>query len=221
MTKQKIVEEAARRLGDQSDEFVTEVKDAFDFLLADLALSECVADLRQVKGDAKLNANWQSYDAGDFCGLPSGTYPERIYSLKVHAWQGEGLRQVADWEYDAIRVTTGEGASGRPFAWRVWPNPRNLQVWPPADEAAAMDNVEVVYDKPVTLVGDGDELSEFRFSDMETLVYGLQSRGVGFKDEHGASDLQLALSYYERGKAQIYARNHKHREVRDIRAQGW
>lgn len=219
-TRTEIVTEAARRLGDQSSDFVAEVNSAFDYVLADLALEGCIQDLRKVASSAVTVTSQINYDTRTLCGLSSPHYPSQVYSLRVRAWGAAGiLRRASDQEYEWLRHCDGENATGRPYVWRVYPNIRQVQLWPPASSENADATLEVEYLAPPSILAGGDDISELRFEDLETIIYGLMARGVGFKDQT-AIDLEAAFASYIAGRNRMYARVHNAPSVQDIAPQG-
>lgn len=209
MTRDDIVAEAARRLGDASTQFLAEVQLAFDYVLGDLAAHECLGDLRRVASAATLVAGQRDYDARTLTGLAAPDWPERIVSLRVWAWGIESLLEgpVVDRVFEARRAADGEDATGRPCLWRYFPNRRTVQLHPPAGDDEDGETIECVYLAPPTVLTGAQHIEEIRREDLETIVYGLQARLAPFLDETQA-DPATAWSLYVAGRDRMYARLH-------------
>ena len=219
MTRDQIVAEAARRLGDTSTEFKAEVDSAFDFVLSDLAHDELIGDLRQ-KQTATINASQRDYDTQTISGVAAPYYPTRIFSIRVWAWGAEGfISRAPHWRFELERVADGDATTGRPRFWSVWPNDKNMQLHPPADATNAGASMEVEFMAPPSIITGPTEITDLRFEDLETVVNGLIARHAGFKDE-SLPDVQAAFALYIDGKNRMYSRVHGNREIHEMRPIG-
>lgn len=218
MTRDDIVAEAARRLGDASDAFIQDVQLAFNFVLADLAAAECL-DLRRSCTDGAWVSGQRDYQTATLAGLTTN-YPERVLSLRCWAWGLESLLRgpVSDKEYEEARALNvngdGEEPTGRPLMWRYYPNGGTIQVFPvPGDEEDGIA-IECTYMAPPSSILGSDELTELRPEDVETVVFGLQARMAPMLDET-MQDGGTAWQLYIAGRERMYARLHNGR-IRDI-----
>lgn len=209
MTRDEIVAEAARRLGDQSTQFLAEVSAAFDYVLGDLAAHECIGDLRRVYSAAELVADQRDYSTRTLTNLTAPDWPDRIVSLRVWAFglESEIRGPVTDREFEACRAADGEEYTGRPRIWRYFPNRRTVQLHPmPSDEEDG-EAIECVFMAPPTVLAGNAAVEEIRREDLETVVYGLKARLAPFLDPTIAdpgTDWQL----YVAGRDRMYARLH-------------
>lgn len=207
MTRAQIVAEAARRLGDQTTEFLSEVDAAFDYVLNDLAAHEAIGDLQRIHSTA-LVADQRDYSTRTLTGLTAPDWPDRILSLRVWAFGVDSLlQQVSDAAFEAQRALDGEDATGRPRLWRCYPNSRTVQLHPPADDESDGELLEVLYLAPPTAVASNADLDEIRREDLETIVFGLQARLAPFLDE-SVADPNLAWQLYAAGRDRMWARRH-------------
>lgn len=211
MTRDQIVAEAARRLGDESVPFKAQVSAAFDFVILDLAAHEVLDRLTNVIVNQQTVLDQRAYSASSLTAQVSPDFPYEVLSLRVWAWgTGALLRRVTDVEYESRRALDGEDFRGRPNIWRAYPNMRTIELHPPADGENAGEDIEVLYTFPPTAIGGSTQITNVRPEDVETIVYGLKARLAQFLDEtvaDPATDWQL----YIQGRARMWGRRHNNR----------
>lgn len=206
MTRDEIVAEAARRLGDESADFKTQVAATFDFVLADLAAHEAIAPLQQLATSATLVQSQRDYTSLALTGQASPAYPYEILSLRVWAFGTEALLQrVPDANFELLRARDGDDYEARPRWWRPYPNMRTIQLHPLPDATSDGETIEVLYTVPPTAIAGGDELVQVQPEDVETIVYGLKARMAPFLDETVA-DAQGDYQLYLAGRQRMWGR---------------
>lgn len=215
MTRDEIVAEAARRLGDTSTGFLAEVDAAFDFVLGDLAAHEAISPLRRLANMTVTTGRYYQTDTA--LGLGANVFPYEIFTLRVWAWSPDSLipRAGSDEEFEQLRAAEGEDITGRFRLWRLYPNNRVIQVHPPGGAEEAGATCEVLYVAPPSIITGATELTEVQYEDLETIVYGLQARAATMKEET-AGDMQIAEALYVAGRQRMWGRR-KNRRVRQIR----
>lgn len=212
MTRDDIIAEAARRLGDASAEFTQQVSLAFDYVLGDLAANECIGDLRRAYDQAELVADQRDYSTRDLTGLNAPDWPDRILAIRIWSFGSESLIEgpVPDTAFEARRAADGEDATGRPRIWRLWPNSRTLQFHPPPGVEEDGDAIECLFMSPPSTLAGADDIEEIRREDLETVVYGLKARLAPFLDET-VSDPNADWQLYLAGRERMWARLHNGR----------
>jgi hypothetical protein len=211
MTRDAIIAEAARRLGDTSTAFVAELSAAFDLVLGDLAAAQAIDDLRDSNSTALTILDQRNYSALTLTGLVAPNYPYEILALKVWAWESEAaIVRVNDTDYEQMRMRDGESYRGRPVVWRPFPDMRTIQVHPPvgADDAGAA--IEVLFVRPPTTISGATDLTEVRGEDIDTIIYGLICRNARLADETEV-DEQESWQLYLAGRSRMWARRHNNR----------
>lgn len=204
MTRDEIIAEAARRLGDQSTAFLAEVSAAFDFVLQDLAAQECISALRRVSTADVTGLDQRNYPTRDLTGLTTPDYPVRIFSLTVWGWGiASQLELVNDGLYEMQRQLDGETRRGRPRIWRVYPNESNVQVHPPADADNSGETIECLYLAPPTVITGGTQIDEVRREHLETVVHGLRARLAEVLEET-AADAATYWQLYVAGRDRMW-----------------
>ena len=212
MTRNEIVAEAARRLGDESTAFLTQVDKAFDFVLADLAAHECLEPLRDVANVATLVAEQRDYDTLDLIGGSDGDpYPYEVLTLRVWGFGSDSLLdRLTDDAFEQMRARDGEELVGRPRYWRPYPDMATIQLHPPADDESEGEPIEVLYVSAPAAVASGDEVTQVQPEDIETIVFGLKARLAQFLDETVA-DAQGDWQLYLAGRQRMWGRRHNNR----------
>lgn len=208
-TRAQIVTAAATRLGDTSAAFLAVLDPFFDDVLLDLAQAEAISDLRE-EASFTIVANQESYSTQAICGLAANVYPLRVLKVTVPSWGTAGaapyFRQAENAaEYDRLRQGMPD-LRGTAALWRLYPNRRQLQLWPPASsEQSGAGLGRVLFTRaPAVLAGNG-ELVDVGAEDHETVKWGIIARGATFRDETMA-EADHALTMYERGKQAMWAR---------------
>lgn len=210
MIRSEIIAKAARRLGDTSQPFLDVLDDFFDDILGDLAQAEAISDLIE-EAAFDIIEDQESYSSQTICGL-TGVYPLRILKIHVPSWglagTAPGFRRAENnAEYEQMRQA-GDELRGTAKFWRTYPNSRQVQLWPPADADNAGTGIgRVVYLRAPSTFLPQDDVTDIRAEDIETVVWGLVSRGAPFRDETLA-DTDHALEMYERGKQIMWSRSH-------------
>jgi len=208
MTRDEIVTEAARRLGDTSTSFLAEIDKAFDFVLQDLAANECISALRKVNATQLVVLDQLDYDTLLLTGSTTPDYPIELISLRVWAWSPFSLLiKTNDRLFEANRSLDGEAIRGRPRMWRTYPNEATVQLWPRADGDNAGETLEALYVAPPTAISGATQLTEIRREHIEVIVNGLQSRNALFLDET-ITDPSIAWQLYLAGRDRMFARRH-------------
>lgn len=221
MTRNQIVAEAARRLGDESTAFVAQVNSAFDFVLADLAAHECIDPVRQVANTAVLVDSQRDYDAVELIGGTDGDpYPYEILSLRVWSFGADSLlERLDDDSFERLRARDGEDFTGRPRYWRPYPNRQTIQLHPPCGEDDADAPIEVLYVAAPESVAGSAEVAQLQPEDVETVVFGLKARLAQFLDET-VSDAGTDWQLYMEGRQRMWGRRHNNR-VGSIAPSDW
>lgn len=203
MTREEIISHAGSRLGDQSAGFLTVLDGLFNFVLGDLAASEVIGALRQVK-TVTIVEDQIPYTMATIIGTAGAT--GRLVSLTVWAWGTNGqIPRLDDGTFADYRLSTGEDYRGEWRGWRPYPTEQTIQVWPPADAEASTATAEALVEVPPTVIASGDDIAEIEFNDLETIVYGLQCRGAGYAED-SAADFKKFYPLYELGKKHMWGR---------------
>jgi hypothetical protein len=213
MTKQDILDECARRVGDENPTFKsTLLSKAFDFVLLELAQDECLSLTRRTKlfpfnDPACVVANWvlQINTAALFT-LGAGQLPESIDSLLVPTWGvGAGtLVKLSDIDFQNKWMSTGNN-TGRPRAWRIFPDLSQVQVWPAPDTASLTAVCHMTVRLPPTALNASDTITEILPSDLPTLLAGLYTYGILYRDE-ALNDRATAQALWQQGKVTMRER---------------
>lgn len=214
MTKLELLTHAARRLGDASADFITNIlKPEFEIMVLELLQAECIV--------LELTATFtvkgtRGYDLREICGSRSHA-PRSILSLIVYAWgDTAGFPQPLDDEsFARYRAAGGEERTGRWERWRVFPRPFNLEVYPPAgaDELGAV--AQIVFTGVPQMIPDNEELSCIAAEDQPAIIAGLVARGAEF-GEDTLADAGRLLAIYEEQKSKMWARAHNSRPGRIV-----
>ena len=204
MTKNEILAEAGRRLGDTSTEFLTtRLSPAFDMVLRDLAAYEAIAALRCVSVFA-VEQDVRVYDM--LSVTKQLTYPMRVVSVTVYGWGTSGeIQEARDDELKKLRLLQGEDTRGYWQLWQAEPNTRRLLVQPPAGEDEAGADCEIVFDASPNILSDEQGIEDILDEDLETIVYGLQMRLAPF-GEDTAGDVAMAAQLYFGGRNRMWGR---------------
>ena len=192
-TRLALVTEAARRLGDQSTNFLTEVDASFPFVLDDMAAREVISELRKV-ATFDLVTNQENYSTATMVASTAPDYPLFLEKIWIPTFGAMGLPAQAnsDEEYERYRAgnisQTTPQVAGIPQIWRVYPNESQVQMWPPVDsEHAGVATGQLTYVATPTINASGSETAQIRRIFQETVVWGLMARNAEFKDENEQS----------------------------------
>lgn len=206
-TKRDILLQAGRQLGDTSDNFVTDIlAPAFDFVMADLTADGCLEAVQRVT-TFRVVADQTDYDTREICQL-TPHYPADILSLFVPAWNlplawVERCRDPDHWLQ--LRMQFGPAWREKWRVWRLWPNHRTLQVYPPADAADAGVDCECTFVAPWRAIDLDDDVLDLSQEDIECVALGIQAKGATFS-ETLQQDRQLAEMKYQRAKRVLWGR---------------
>lgn len=211
MTKQEILNECARRVGDESAAFITaHLSPAFDFVLLELAQQGCLDFTRKqttftfgTPSGAAANNVWRLDTAG-VCG----SIPVRITGDPlVPAWgvaQGRILR-VSDMEFEN-RWLSNTNDAGRPAIWRPYPTVAKLEFYPaPLLPDNASINVLLEWEATPATLNPADVIAEVEAVDMPTLLAGLYKAGIIYRDD-ALNDAVKAEADWQRGLARMRER---------------
>lgn len=214
-TRLALVTEAARRLGDQSAPFLTEVDAAFPFVIDDMAAREAISELRKT-ANFTVVLNQEDYSTATMVGSTAPDYPLYIEKLYVPSWGMDSIPEAEnDTDYDRYKQgrfnTVPPQIAGTWQVWRLYPNEAQIQVWPPADADHAGANLAyVTYVATPTINASGAETAQIRRIFQETVVYGLMARSAEFKDET-ADDFERYWQLYLDAVNRIWGQRFNHR----------
>jgi hypothetical protein len=213
MTKQDILDECARRVGDEDAGFKSnQLSKAFDFVLLELAQEDCLSLTRRTAlfafGDPVCTVlNWLlCIDTAELFAFASGLLPESIESLLVPAWgAGAGtLVKLNDLDFQNKWMSTGNN-TGQPRAWRIYPDVSQVQVWPAprVEDLSAICHLTATL--PPTVLEPGDTITEILVSDLPTILAGLYTYGILYRDE-AFNDQAKAQALWQQGKVTMRER---------------
>jgi hypothetical protein len=189
VTKNDVLNECGRRLGDTSPGFLAILSSTFTFVVLELAQLGCISALRKTASFlfsvGTANQGILTFNTGTIAGLAAPLYPSAIHRLFVPAWgiPANQLQRKADDEFEALWLEYSTTYSGRPSIWRVYPNEQQLQVWPAADTGSASASCLMEYTGPPADLADSADIVEIQTVDIPTLLAGLYRHGVKFQDE--------------------------------------
>lgn len=186
-TRLALVTEAARRLGDQSAPFITEVDAAFPFVIDDMAAREAISELR-LTANFTIVAGQENYNTATITAQTAPDYPLYIEKLYVPSWGMDSIPEAEnDYDYDRYKQgrfnTVAPQIAGTWQIWRLYPNEAQIQVWPPADSDHAGVNLAYVTYVATPAIPAPGELAQVRRIFQEAVIYGLMARSAEFKDE--------------------------------------
>jgi len=207
MTRDEIILQVGRDLGDTSTNFVTDVLNpAFDFVLLDLAQAECIRPLRRTTVFA-IRADARDYETREITGL-TPHHPAELVSLTVRSW---GLpwavvpRAATDLQFEALRLAEGEAARGKWRLWRLYPNHRLLQVHPPADADNDGVECEVLFTVPPLAIAPTDDVLDIEAEDVGVILAGIKTHAASF-DQSQAGQVMGLVGIYELAKRRMWGR---------------
>ena len=212
MTKGEIITLAARKLGDTSAAFIADVVSPFlELVLLELASNESIEQVRK-SVDFEVVSGQRGYSTREITGQVAHS-PMAIEQIMVYAWGPTHARVPRlDWEqFQALRVDGGETQTGMWQAWRLFPNSDNLEVYPPAGAAEAVDDndntvlAQVVYVASPRSYLDTQELPDIHAEDIPAIVAGMVKHGAPFGDETMV-DAQMIFQQWEMEKARMWGR---------------
>lgn len=214
MTKQEILDELGRRIGDQDPGFLGgQLANAFNFVLHELAEQECLSLLRKTlpfpfnalactTANGLLNINTQT-----LLSLPAGSLPERISDdLMVPEWGISGrIRRLSDEDFTANWLSSTPPQTGRPRYWRVYPSLAQIQCWPAPDASNVGATCILEYYAPATMLTATDVITEILPSDINTLLFGVYRHGILYRDS-AMSDMSVAEAHWQEGMVRMRER---------------
>jgi hypothetical protein len=218
MTKQDVLDQVGREVQDTSPGFLAILASGFDWVVLELAQRGAIEQLIRT-ATFQFAPTVASYSTRTCTGLAAPYYPSEIRRLTVAGWGAEGrLRKLTEDQFD--RYVLGWGSqTGRPFAWRLYPNSSTIEVYPipDADNSGANGLVTVEFRSPPVMLTPTENISEILVEDVPTLKAGLYMQGVKFRDET-YQDRQEALARFEQGIAAMKLRQWNMRyRGRDLR----
>lgn len=210
MTRNQIVTEAARRLGDTATDFVAVLDNLFSFVLGKMAQAGAVTALN-AEVTFLLTVNTRDYNTRTAAGMAAPDFPYDVLRLRVRAWgEPDGVleRRAAD-ALDAQRQLDGDAARGRPKMWALDPDETNIRMHPPASATEAGAVVDMKFLNKPTIVASATEIDEIRAEDLDVIVAGIMLFGADFLEETRAEEVargQKAQAQWETGLAIMAAR---------------
>ena len=213
MTKQQILDECARRVGDEDATFkANQLSKAFDFVLLELAQEDCLSLLRQVavfpfNDPACVTGHWtHNIDTATLLGLAAGILPEGIESLLVPEWGASVgyLMKLSEGDFNA-KWMAGGSHPGKPRYWRIYPDLSQVQLWPAPDTESLTAVCHLTWHAPPTTLADGDTIADVLPSDLPTLLAGLYTYGILYRDE-AFNDQAKAQALWQQGKVTMRER---------------
>jgi hypothetical protein len=206
-TKRDILLAAGRQLGDTSEAFVNDIlAPAFDFVLSDLTADECIAAVRRLTRFT-IEADRYEYDTRGITKL-TPHYPAAVLSLFVPDWGipfGRVEQGLDDDRWDRVRMQYGTLWREKWRLWRLYPNNRTLQVYPPADALSAGVDCEITFIAPWHSIGLDDDVLDIAQEDIECVALGLQAKGATFS-ETLQQDRQTTQLLYQRAKRVMWGK---------------
>jgi len=213
MTKNEVLAEVGKRLGDDSANFLSDVlSPIYDETVFEMAANGCILTLRQTT-TFSLVYNQRDYSLDAASGLGTDIFPIEVQKLIVPQWGVAGiLERKEERDFDAIRIShtdsTGAAVPGQPRIWRIFPNETNLQVDPVPDAASAV-SCEITFIAPPTILADGDPVAEIRRQYIPVVIAGMMTHGLQFQDETVTNlfDGKTAPVFFEAGMARMKERS--------------
>lgn len=206
-TKRDILTQAGRQLGDTSTEFVTDILEpTFDFVLSDLTADECIRAVRRL-ATFEVEADRYEYDTRTICKL-TPHHPAEVLSLFVPDWgapYGRVPVSIDPERWDGLRMQYGTKWRERWRAWRLYPNNRTLQVYPPARAEDAGVDCEITFIAPWRAIGMDEDVLDLAQEDIECVALGLQAKGATFS-ETLQQDRQMVELKYQRAKRVMWGK---------------
>jgi hypothetical protein len=203
VTKQQLLDECARRLGDEDPTFKSAIlAPAFDFVLLELAQQDCVPLLRSQTVFALstpagvVSDNLLLLDTAALVG----TLPVRIIGdILVPAWGAVAGRivRVDDQTFEHAWLGNATNA-GQPCLFRLYPSIAQLQLWPAPRDEDGPATAYLDWTRSPTTLGVADEIADVEVVDLPTLLAGLYRVGIGYRDET-LNDTVKAEADWQRG----------------------
>ena len=180
MTRNEILQAALQRCGAKPSD--TNARDMlnthFDFVLGEMAEAGILTSL--IKNDTfELADGTRYYSTRTMASLTAPRYPTKIKNLRVWVWgETQGfINQETDELFESRRLRGGD-ASGRPRAWRYYPNETQIEVYPVPGPDEDEQEVSFLYMAPPTILAGANNVEEVRFQDLPTLIKGLRYYGL-------------------------------------------
>lgn len=216
MTKDDVIAETARRLGDSSSSFLTILGTVFDRVLDELAGADCLRALSKV-ATFTFTLNTRDYSTRTITGLSAPQFPRDIKRILVPRWgPDEGrIHRVSEEQYHEFRLRStksdGTNQASRPRVWTLQPNEQQISFDPAPDADSVITNAgEVYYLAHATSLSGATEISEVRQSHIPALIGGMLKHGLVFQDET-LVDRPLAVQEWELFKQRMRADAHRER----------
>jgi len=191
MKKQDILDEIARRTGDEDGAFkANQLSKIFDFVLFELSQEDCLSLLRKATSFVFTNAacvasgGIMNINTQTLLGLPVGSLPERISEdLFVAGWGVQSrIQRVSDRDFLNSWQTADPTLTSRPRIWRVYPTLAQLQLWPTPGATDIGSSCILEWQASPTTLADNADITEILPSDLPTLLAGCYRYGILFQD---------------------------------------
>lgn len=217
MLKSEILSECARRVGDEDPGFIANhLSKAFNFVLLELAQDDCLSLTRKVASfpfnHAACTASGNLLNINTAALLtavlstPAGTLPDTVEKLLVPSWGASvgTLMKLSDPDFEA-RWMGGGNNPGKPSVWRIYPNLTQVQLYPAPDTASLTASCQMTVTLPPTALNDSDTISEILASDVVTILAGLYTYGILWRDDV-FNDQAKAQALWQQGKVTMRER---------------
>ena len=207
MKKQYILQECARRLGDEDPTFIAgPLSSAFSYVLQELAQAECLQMLRRSQTflltdhSCTVSGNVMNIATQQLLSLPVGQLPERISDdlLIIGIGGGGRIRRTPDDTFTNAMLSSGVSQTGKPRYWLVYPNMAQIQLFPAPDADTLTRNIQMEWYAPVTLITDTADITEILWADIPTVLAGLYRIGITYRDET-LNDMAVAEGRWQQG----------------------
>jgi hypothetical protein len=208
MTRNELLSEVLKRLGDTSSQMILTIDALYDLVLADMAARGALSSLRKIT-TGTFTTNTELYSTTTLLGLvPYDVLMIFIPSLGLP----DGiLEKVSVERYMAQRTLQGAATTGLPVMWTFWPNEDTLAFWPTPSVtyntvAFSMWHVTA----PIPIISSA-QITEVRTEDLHTLVAGIYKFAAAYFDNDSPEmkqiDVGMYATQYEQGLQVMAARS--------------
>lgn len=215
-----LITQAARELGDTSDDFKDNVLlPCLRFVLLELASDESLIAVEHIEQFALTTD--QTIDVRQATKSPIYV-PTRVTRIVVPAWGATGVLERVP--YDRLltmRQTFAEPATDG--QWRYWSfrDPYTIEFWPDLSTDVLYDDdgqpvmAEIWADAPPEAVEATDQIVNLHLEDQPLIVAGLKLKSLQFRD-HVPEEFQYCIQLYERLRGRAWARAHGNLDLKQI-----
>jgi hypothetical protein len=189
VTKDDVVAEVARRLGETSADFQVLLGTIFDRVLDELASHDCIRSLWRT-ATFSFVANQRTYSTRTISGLASPHYPRDFKRIIVPAWGPvEGyIVRVKEESFVQFRLgstdTDGANVTGRPRVWCLTPNEQTMAFDPaPGADDVLANGVEALFLVPPNALAGTSPIEEVRQEHIPAIIGGMIKHGLVFQEE--------------------------------------